>query len=251
MPDKSDLYLLKRNIYYYLRNEILFDEYELNDFSFSEAVTEETLIVNSTNTKRYDMAYNNLIYNVATSAVIVYKNGFEVASSNYTINYRDGYILFNDSYTISSLEIITCSYSRMVIDVRLAFSYEEVSEDDLPIVTIDLETTVKAAVELGTTLSYKDRGVYFTVYATNVVELDGIVSLLESSFDESRIQILNYREEEPLTGEGFINPNFVGVNYGNYEMSIEHIRTDTLYPATPNEVDKHSMMIQSTVRSFI
>jgi hypothetical protein len=152
---------------------------------------------------------------------------------------------------VNPAELISADYTRMLIKVVLAFNYEDVDKEELPIIAIDVENTIKTPVELGTTMTYKDRTAYFIIYARNEIELDNITSLLEAKFDSGRETMVNYKLQEPLNEYGFINPLFSGQPSDDYELSINHIETMTLYPATPNEIDKYSAMVETVVSTFI
>lgn len=251
MSEKSDLTLLKRNLYYYIKNEVMYDEFGLDDFSFHETLSDQEATINASDIQRYDLTYDDILYRSATNPVTIYRNGLLVDSTNYKVNYRNGYILFNSDYLINSVEIITVSYTRLLVKIVLAFNYEEIDVSDLPIISIEFDNTTKNPIELGTSLTFKERMFYFVAYGNNEIELDNIISILETNFDRKRLQVINYRNNEPLDEDGFLNESFLVVQNDEDTFHIEHLETSNVYPSTPNEIDKYSIAVETYVHSFI
>ena len=87
MADKSDLFIIKRNLFYYVKDELLIDRDGLKGYSFDSRVTDEILAMTSVNQRQLDFQNTNIIYNYAGNEVIIKRNGFVIDTADYSVNY--------------------------------------------------------------------------------------------------------------------------------------------------------------------
>jgi hypothetical protein len=266
MSDRSDVFLLKRNIFYYLKNELLVDRYNLRDFSYDVRVENEIIPVTSSTQRKFIFSHSNIIHNIPAYSVIVRRNGFVIPSTEYVVNYgkmsnrANGYIEFTQSYINSNpfvkynnayVDIISVDYSYLDITIDFAFNDKTVTEDSLPIIAINFDQNETGSWEIGSSVKTKNRSVFFDIYAKNPNQLDNIISLFEADFDNREIPLVNYRYGEPLDDNGFINIDFSGAAFDGYTMSIMHISSNQLYPASPTNIDQYSAMIETNIFSLV
>lgn len=253
--NKADIFNFKRNLYYWLKHNILYDEYGLYDFSFHYTYQDlQEISIDSVNQNRYNFSDSNIVYWNSVDAPVIYRNGIIVNDSDYRINYFYGYVIFNDDYVLANpfdqYDIISATYSYITVDIRFRFSYEDVALDDLPIIVISIPSSKSIPVEIGSSQTEKIRDVLFQIYARNEIERDNLISLLESAFDGKKIQTSDYRISEPLDDDGFLNPSFNPPILPGY-ISVRYMEANEIYPSTPNKIDEYSVAISTIVYSIV
>lgn len=187
-----------------------------------------------------------------TRVEVFNEGGSTIDSSHYDINYLDGALTISGSTTPQGTPT-TVTFTQHY--VSLIDGWPGTEPPDPPIVAVQTENFDKHPFQIGGGRKAVRR-YSIHIFATSSSERDDLTEFIHDALYNRHIPVIDYREGEPLTYDGFFNPTYSGAlltlnNNDDALLYFRDIRAEYVN-ARPewSDLNKWRSRISFTMESF-